>query len=95
MQDWEQCCQNVPCVPQHHMVQTFHRSKLLKYVLNVIQNWETDALQFLCDGAYFLLADMVEGDESSRLRKRPILTALWGFNYRMTDLDFNIITAFD
>ena len=46
MQDWEQCCQNVPCVPQHRMVQTFHRSKLLKYVLNVIQNWETDALQF-------------------------------------------------
>jgi len=42
---------------------------LLKYVFNVVQNWQTDALQFiLFDGAYFLLAVMVEGDESSRLR---------------------------
>ena len=32
--------------------------KLLEYASNVIQNWETDALQlFLFDGAYFLLAD--------------------------------------
>ena len=38
---------------------------------------------------------MVEGDDSSRLRNRPILTALWGFNYHMTDLDVTIITAFD
>jgi len=34
-----------------------------KYVFNVIQNWETAALQ-----AYFLLAVMVEGNKSSRLR---------------------------
>ena len=42
---------------------------LLEYAINDIQNWETDALQlFLFDGAYFLLAVMVEGDESSQLR---------------------------
>ena len=26
-QDWERCRQNVPGVPQHHTVRTFHRSK--------------------------------------------------------------------
>ena len=43
---------------------------LFKYVFNVIQNWETEGLQIFFDGAYwyFLLAVMVEGDESSRLR---------------------------
>ena len=40
-----------------------------KYALCVIQNWKTDTLQFvLFDGAYFLLAVMVEGDESNRQR---------------------------
>jgi len=38
---------------------------LLKYAFNVIQNWETDALQILFNGAYFLLAVMVQGGESS------------------------------
>ena len=38
---------------------------LFKYAFNVIQNWNTDAL---FDSAYFLLAVMVEGDESSQLR---------------------------
>ena len=34
---------------------------LLEYAFNVIQNWETDALQlFLFDDAYFLLAVMVD-----------------------------------
>ena len=33
---------------------------LFKYALNVIQNWEMDG--------YFLLAVMVEGDESSQLK---------------------------
>ena len=47
------------------MVQTFHRSKPVKYAFNVIQNWETDALQMLFNGAYFLLAVMVQGDDSS------------------------------
>ena len=42
---------------------------LLEHAFNVIQNWQTDALQFnLFDDAYFLLAVMVEGDESSQLR---------------------------
>ena len=32
---------------------------LLEYAFNVIQNWETDALQlFLFDDAYFLLAGL-------------------------------------
>ena len=35
------------------------------YAFNVIQNWETDALQILFTGAYFLLAVMVQGDDSS------------------------------
>ena len=38
---------------------------LFKYAFNVIQNWETDALQILFSGAYFLLAVMVQGDDSS------------------------------
>ena len=52
------------------MSQAFHiaRFERFKYAFNVIQNWETDALQILIDGAYFLLAVMVEGDESRRLR---------------------------
>ena len=38
---------------------------LFKYAFNVIENWETDALQILFNGAYFLLAVMVQGDDSS------------------------------
>ena len=38
---------------------------LFKYAFNVIQNWETDALQMLFNGGYFLLAVMVQGDDSS------------------------------
>ena len=38
---------------------------LFKYAFNVIQNWETDALQILFNGAYFLVAVMVQGDDSS------------------------------
>ena len=42
---------------------------LLQDVFNVIQNWETDALQFYSMVLnYFLLAVMEEGDESRRLR---------------------------
>ena len=40
----------------------------LKYSFNVIQNWETNALQILFDATYFLLAVVVEEDESSQLR---------------------------
>ena len=41
----------------------FTELNLFKYVINVIQNWEMDALQILLDGAV-----TVEGDKSSRLR---------------------------
>ena len=68
MQDQEQCHRNVPGIPRHCTVRTFHRSKP-KYVCKVNQNWEMDALQYiLFGGAYFLSADMVEEDERSRLR---------------------------
>ena len=42
---------------------------LFKYSFNVIQNWETNVLQFYSMGLIFLLAVMVEGDESSQLKK--------------------------
>ena len=32
-QDCEQCCQNVPSIPRHHMVQTFHRSKPVRILI--------------------------------------------------------------
>ena len=38
------CRWNVPAVPRHRTVRTFH--PVFKYAFNVIQNWETDALQF-------------------------------------------------
>ena len=42
---------------------------LLEDALNVIQNWETDALQFYSMVLnHFLLAVMEEGDESNWLR---------------------------
>ena len=67
-QDWEQCGRNVPGIPQHCRVQMFHRSKP-KYVFKVIQNWETDTLQYiLFGGAYFLSAVKVEEGESSWLK---------------------------
>ena len=43
----------------------FTNLNLFKYAFNVIQNWETNALQILFNGAYFLLAVMVQGDDSS------------------------------
>ena len=33
-----------------------------------MQNWETNVLQILFDATYFLLAVVVEEDESSQLR---------------------------
>ena len=58
-----------------NMFQAFHDNarferadlNLFKYAFNVIQTWETDALQILFDVAYFLLSVMV-GDERSCLR---------------------------
>ena len=47
----------------------FTELNLVKYAFNVIQTWERHALQILFDVAYFLLAVMVEGDESSHVPK--------------------------
>ena len=41
---------------------------LFKYSFYVIQTWEMDVLQFYLMVLIFLLAVMVEGGESSRLR---------------------------
>ena len=53
-----------------HNIAQFERFtdvNLFKYSFNVTQNWETNALQILFDAAHFLLAVMVEEDESSQL----------------------------
>ena len=64
-QDWEQCRRNVPGVPQHYTVPTFHRSKPRSVCHSKLAN---GCFTILFDGAYFLLAVMVEGDESSQPR---------------------------
>ena len=47
----------------------FTNLNLFKYAFNVIQDWETDrCFTIFFNGAYFLLAVEVEGDESSWLR---------------------------
>ena len=48
--------------------ENFTDLNLFKYSFNVIQNWETNVLQFYSMGLLFLLAVMVEGGESSQLR---------------------------
>ena len=55
-QDWEQCRWNVQGILRHCTVRKF----------NVFQQMGTNAPPILFDGAYFLLAVMVEGDESSQ-----------------------------
>ena len=51
-----------------HNIARFERAdlNLFKYAFDVIQTWETDALQILFDVAYFLLSVKV-GDERSCL----------------------------
>ena len=64
---------------------------LLEDAFNVIQNWETDALQFyLMVLNYFLLAVMVEGAESSRLRMANQLAVLAGYQPLLTALFVSI-----
>ena len=58
------CRQNVHDIAQF---EHFIDLNLFKYVVNVIRNWETDALQFYFM-VLFLLSVMVKGDESSGLR---------------------------
>ena len=48
--------------------ENFTDLNLFKYSFNVIQNWETNVLQFYSMELIFLLAVMVEGGESSQLR---------------------------
>ena len=45
-------------------IECFTDLNVFKYSFNVIQNWETDALQFYL----IVLIFIVEGDESSRLK---------------------------
>ena len=45
-------------------IECFTDLNLFKYSFNVIQNWETDALQLYL----IVLIFIVEGDESSQLR---------------------------
>ena len=49
-------------------LESFTALNLFRYVFNVIQNWETDALQILLGGAYLLFAVMVEEGKSSQQR---------------------------
>ena len=57
------CRRNVPGIPQHNMVQMFHRSVQCHSKLG------NGCFTILFDGAYFLLAIiMVERDTSSQLR---------------------------
>ena len=69
MQDWEQCRQNVPCIPRDRF-ECLRDLNLLEYTFTECHStlgngWFT----ILFDGAYFLLAVMVEGDESSQLKR--------------------------
>ena len=58
------------CQVSQHIAQfeCFTDLNLFKYAFNVIQNWETDVLQFYLMVLNFLLAVMIEGDKSSWLR---------------------------
>ena len=66
MQDWEQCRQNVPGVPRQRTIWTFHRSKPVWICVHCHSKVGNGCFTVLLDGAYFLLAVMVEGCESSR-----------------------------
>ena len=48
--------------------ESFTELNLFRYVFNVIQNWEMDALQILLGGAYLLFAVMVEEGKSNQQR---------------------------
>ena len=71
MQDWEQFAVDMSQAFQK-IARFEHFTDLnlfkFKYSFNVMQNWETNALQISFDAAHFLLAVMVEEDESSQLR---------------------------
>ena len=58
----------IPLIHNIAWFEPFTNLSLFKYAFNVIQNWEADVLQFYSMVLIFLLAVMVEGYESSRLR---------------------------
>ena len=84
LQHWEQYHRNVAGIPR--MVRTFQRSKLVYICAQCHSKLEHGCFTILFNGAYFLLAVMVERDESSRQRMAnwpavlagywPLLTAL-------------------
>ena len=53
----------------YRTVRTFHRSKSVRICVQCHSKLGNGCLTILFDGAYFLLAVMVEGDESSRLKR--------------------------
>ena len=67
-QHWEQCHPNVAGIPRHRTARVFHRSKPVQICIQCHSKLELECFTILFDGAYFLLAVMVKGDESSQLR---------------------------
>ena len=61
------CHHNVQGVPQHCMAQTFHRSKPVSIYFQCHSKLGNGCFTILYKDAYFLVAVMVEGDESSQL----------------------------
>ena len=56
-QDCEQCHQNVPGIPRHCTVRTFHRSKAVRICIQCHSKLGNGCFTILFNGAYFLLAD--------------------------------------
>ena len=67
-QHWEQCRRNVLGVPRHRTVRTFHSSKHARICVQCLSKLGNGCFTVLFDGAYCLLAVIVEGGESSQLR---------------------------
>ena len=76
LQHLEQCHRNVAGIPWHRTVRTFHRSKPVSICIQCHSKLEHRCFTILFDRAYFLLAVMVERDESSRLRTDTQLAVL-------------------
>ena len=88
MQDWEQCRQNVPCVPRDRF-KCLRDLNLLEYAqfTECHSKLGNGCFTILFDGAYFLLAVMVEGDESSQLKRANQQAVLAGYRLLLTALE--------
>ena len=75
-QHWEQCHRNVAGIPRHRTVRTFHSSKPVWICVQCHSKLQHGCFTILLNGAYFLLAVMVEGDESSQLRMADLPAVL-------------------